>query len=1265
MNIPALADAAKDVDPDLRYMALEDFHKSLTSACVPAKDAAAFVPVLMLLLHDSVADVQNQAVRAFAPLVRHIDDNQTLAVVTRLYDEADATCDGARFSTSVPMLALRAVLQTAPTRFSRLLCRTTMDMLLARVLAPHPMTLAQLEVLVDALTFLEPVLMLEEVCSVRDALVECAFLESGLVSKRAVGAVGMLLKHLAPACSGQPALQRLFYDSFFGQLATRLHTRPNPASTRATFALALTVLAHMDATRVTLLSDASADLLVALVTKNLGLDRLNIADNVNDLDVDLLAQENALRDDVMRALRVLVPCLASAGALSRHMPAISAVLDAFVAYNPLAAQDASDASDDDVDFSDEDILQDGLEGLAAPLRALALAVLRSVLACAGVLPTELGTDLTRHIVNAVAEENASVAGEAVAVVVDAIGAVCDKDASDASGAAAMFARTYVPLLEMQIFDGLLTTDGVTLFARLEVLIETLVWKAPEYLSAGFADKLTRRIMSLGVSLKSHPDVLGLYEALFATYSLDHMGGAEHMLRDLADAVRGLHAYSSAMAKYLHVCGVFFGKKPVSLQQESWANTLFFSILADSVNSPQHSVDVRQQLLCSLTDLLVQLPVTSANQELAQRTLAASLNYEATVGCTVECLTRICEHKVSLFVAMDLSGLIIEKLGSYHSCGDRTLIGHSLTLMQTIFARTVYHGDPAATQALGQRLATLLRTCSGPHIVDKALVTLGYIVELQPGDGASGEAALDAIARVVACNTEDASTVPLEFLAAKLVAQHAWPAEELYSRALALLDRTRFAAAKVLCVFATRCEILAEIRRMESALAGAHTLGNTRKDAHTNSQEAAVGGTSSANTTEMRRNTASAVDDAVFAVHFMGCVALCGYSDASYDTFFGLLDSKNEHVAMAAARALGISVFAHFDKQWPALLRQFEQMSAAADAKTSLLLVSLQYVLKHRPDDAHAAELALAWDTLVGCLAGRTRDFAHADVPMLKLVGEVLYAVTSLRLERDWPHTLLLCLDSRAAGLGNGHLAYAMIVVAKLMLSEPRSACDARIVKHVVSYLPTPNLDLKQAVISTVLSAVYSQPTALASLADLVILPLVFDELSAKAEFRKVIPMGPYKYVVDEGLEVRKLSYELINAIVSVSDSLSQPLALPINRVRVIEVLLAKGLPDRENDIVNLAAENLAQLIQRNPVSLEQIRDLSEFIQALTNALNRTLRNKATTQEAESHGDTLRAVIKLSKVVNGALVSTGALTREWSTYYNDLKVRHQLLFHATD
>ncbi|RKP31178.1 TIP120-domain-containing protein [Metschnikowia bicuspidata] len=1242
MNIPALADAAKDVDPDLRYMALEDFHKSLTSACVPAKDAAAFVPVLMLLLHDSVADVQNQAVRAFAPLVRHIDDNQTLAVVTRLYDEADATCDGARFSTSVPMLALRAVLQTAPTRFSRLLCRTTMDMLLARVLAPQPMTLAQLEVLVDALTFFEPVLVLEEVCSVRDALVECAFLESGLLSKRAVGAVGMLLKHLAPACSSQPALQRLFYDAFFGQLATRLHTRPNPASTRATFALALTVLAHIDATRVTLLSDASADLLVALVAKNLGLDRLNIADNVDDLDVDLLAQENALRDDVMRALRVLVPCLASAGALSRHMPAIGAVLDAFVAYNPLAAQDASDASDDDVDFSDEDILQDELEGLAAPLRALALAVLRSVLACAGVLPTELGTDLTRHIINAIAEENASVSGEAVAVVVDAIGAVCDKDASDASGAAAMFARTYVPLLEMQIFDGLLTADGVALFARLEVLIETLVWKAPEYLSAGFADTLTRRIMSLSVSLKSHPDVLGLYEALFATYSLDQMGGAEHMLRDLADAVRGLHAYGSAMAKYLHVCGVFFGKKPVSLQQESWANTLFFSILADSVNSPQHSVDVRQQLLCSLTDLLVQLPVTSANQELAQRTLAASLNYEATVGCTVECLTRICEHKVRLFVAMDLSGLIIEKLGSYHSCGDRTLIGHSLTLMQTIFARTVYRGDPAATQALGQRLAALLRTCSDPHIVDKALVTLGYIVELQPGDGASGEAALDAIARVVACMTDDARTAPLEFLAAKLVAQHAWPAEELYCRALALLDRTRFAAAKVLCVFATRCEISAEICRME----------------------AAAGGTSSANTTEMRRNTASAVDDAVFAVHFMGCVALCGYSDASYDTFFALLDSNNEHVAMAAARALGISVFAHFDKHWPALLRQFEQMSAAADAKTSLLLVSLQCVLKHRPDDAHAAELALAWDTLVGCLAGRTRDFAHADVPMLKLVGEVLYAVTSLRLARDWPHALLLCLDSRAARLGNGHLAYAMIVVAKLMLSEPRSACDARIVKHVVRYLPTPNLDLKQAVISTALSAVYSQPTALASLADLVILPLVFDELSAKAEFRKVIPMGPYKYVVDEGLEVRKLSYELINAIVSVSDSLSQPPALPINRVRVIEVLLAKGLPDRENDIVNLAAANLVQLIQRNPVSLEQIRDLSEFIQALTNALNRTLRNKATTQEAESHGDTLRAVIKLSKVVNGALVSTGALTREWSTYYNDLKVRHQLLFHAT-
>lgn len=160
-------------------------------------------------------------------------------------------------------------------------------------------------------------------------------------------------------------------------------------------------------------------------------------------------------------------------------------------------------------------------------------------------------------------------------------------------------------------------------------------------------------------------------------------------------------------------------------------------------------------------------------------------------------------------------------------------------------------------------------------------------------------------------------------------------------------------------------------------------------------------------------------------------------------------------------------------------------------------------------------------------------------------------------------------------------------------------------------------------------------------------------------------MGPYKYVVDEGLEVRKLSYELISAIISLNSSKTQAVPFAVDEVKVFEVLLEKGLKDQESEIINLTVYNLIQIIQKDDTVLCKIRSQLEMITSLLKLLNRKLRSKASTQETESYEDTLRAVIKLSKVINGAFAANNALTNEWSTFYQELKTKHHLLFSAVD
>lgn len=123
-NIRQLEDRARDVDPDLRYMALEDFVKHLSNPKVQARNVSSFIPLLITMLSDNVTEVQNQAVKSFAPLVRHIDDQEVLSVVNQLFEAVLKSSNTSKFSTSVPNLALRSIFNSSYSRFGKQLARS-------------------------------------------------------------------------------------------------------------------------------------------------------------------------------------------------------------------------------------------------------------------------------------------------------------------------------------------------------------------------------------------------------------------------------------------------------------------------------------------------------------------------------------------------------------------------------------------------------------------------------------------------------------------------------------------------------------------------------------------------------------------------------------------------------------------------------------------------------------------------------------------------------------------------------------------------------------------------------------------------------------------------------------------------------------------------------------------------------------------------------------------------------------------------------------
>lgn len=1249
-NIKSLEDSAKDVDPDLRYMALEDFQKSLNNPKIQVKGVASFIPLLFKLLHDPISDVQNQAVKAFAPLVRHIDDSETVRVVNDLYSEADKALDQSKFTVSVPNMALRSIFQNSHARFGKQLSRVTTDTLLPQIMHQGTMSLSRIEILIDLIKYLGSILTLEEIHTLNGTLMSCAFNEHGIVSKRSIVAIDVLLAHVKSACSDQLILQRQFFNTALLDMISLFKQQDESIfANKTVFTLSLTVLTHVGMSKLCLLNGQTVDLVLSLISEKLDLSGLALDESVEDLDIDLLADKNYLRSEALSTLRVLIPCISYQGFADSYVPTLIFILKLFVKYDPLGEQDQNDYSkdeDEDIDFSDdEDIEQDtldGSDGLASKLRSLALVALGKLLSSGSsgiqpILESELGTQM----VNAIGDKSAEVSNEAIADTVMTLRLISNlKQKSDTRTSAinfsdTFFSHTYVPLIERQIFDNLLTVSEFARFSNLEVLIETLISTMAHHLSANFIHTLMTRLVELKVSLNSHPELIGLYDVIIDTYSLDRISNLKFILSDIVEYLEGERAYSSSISKFLHVCQVFYCKKPLSEVQSITAYEMFFRTVAERVNSRQYSSDVRQQLLGNLSELLIHIPITEEYQNLAVKTFSESLSYEVTVAYTIECLNRICERNPHLFDSMNLSVLIIEKLSTYLGAGDSALYGSSLTLIQTIFERTTYNGDIEVIRVLNQKLLTLLAATSDPHLINKALFSLGYILELLQADQVSAEAVLDIVIHFISVDDDEINSHSLEFLATKLSMNNVMSGSCLFNLALNKLDLSKFMSAKFIAIIVRECELFSEISKIEDRV----LLSLETKDIES---------------------------QFIFGVHFLGCISSDKKATKlTFNDFLSIINNDfSESVSLAAARALGLSVFSDFDRQLPVLLECFRSFSINNDQKKSLLLVSIKLILKQHDIETKESAFSLIWNTIVNAVSEFSNDFTHEDVPILKLAGEILSMVATLDKTKDYQPKIHQNLNSPAVLGGNNSLVYVMIVVTKMLLSDYKGDFDEKIIEQVISHLPKQNLDLKLAIISTILTGVYNKSTTIASIADDVILPLIFNELTAKEEFKKVIPMGPYKYVVDEGLEVRKLSYELINAMISVSDTLTQDLYLHVNKVRIIEILLAKGLNDSENDIINLAAENLVQIIQNDYFFLTQISNLQELIHSLSKLLSRNLRSKATTQEAESHGDTLRAIIKLSKVINNALVSDSALTSEWSNYYNDLKTRHQLLFHAT-
>lgn len=1248
-KIHQLEDAARDVDSDIRYMALEDFHKQLTSASFHARNVHQFVPTLLNLLEDRATEVQNQAVRVFVPLVRHLSDKDVLFVVSSLLGLAKASKSDSKFATSTPNLALRGVLSTAGPYFSSTLSRDIVVSLLTQLMPPAGPSIDDIEILIELVLWLGPAFTYTEIAHVCRYMVDTACTISGIVRKRAVSALDAALAQVILVLDSTPTQ----HESLATELVDRVKTRLFASNARDFQHVCLMLLQSI----VGSLRAANVEL-PAVIYDNVGLciyralDMSEIVEDPNveglteDLDIDELIARNSLRADALSTMATVAAC----ASYEQLIPEVKNIVSIFVAYNPLGSSVASDLEGDEeslVEFSDDEEIEQfedasDNDALAAQLRQHAIRFLRTVIQRDSVLlpPLILEVDGFRpfaSVVSALADTSDQVVNEAIAAVSEGISAAfagsrpvqrtrANSDVSmlDERSLAAVLETSYLAEIEQTVLSTLLTPKRLPSLSNTAILVETMVVNMSLELSPSFLEGLHSRFLELSVSYSSFSEVIAIYRVLLQNYTLDSIPPQllEYMIDDLVLALQATTLHYTLVKDVITTCQVLSKTLGICAKYEGPVNQSIFPGITDKLVSKIYSSEVRQHALSALADLVVNNALTTANLEASVQFFADNLKHEVSVKNTIENLIKTCSLKSSFLSSADLTRLIVERLSSFLSSSDTSLHMSSLHLLECIFKNQNYSADEVTSRMLGHNLFGVAKNTNDAAFVSKAFTVLAHLVTCVPADLHFFENVIEIVNTNV---PDEKSSLPLEHLIRQMVKHSLTTAAEFFQLGISNLKLPLFVSAMVLAVVASEGHLDSRVTEAEKELVEFQTTGDFQ------------------------------VEKFVFDIHFLGR-ASAGTRE-HLDRFLAILKhNENDSIRLAAARAFGLCTVKDTTTFLPDLLSLYNDVNNLR----FFILLALKQVLLTVSDIPDILPYRRIWLRLIDELKTKLDRLTHGQVAELRLAGEILSIVSELDIETDYQAAVLdlLCDEST-----NEQIVYVCVAITKRLLGHPSANFNIWLIVEALKYLPQPNLELKQAIVSTLLTGVFNKLVQLGDILADVILPRIYEELTAKEEFKKVIPMGPYKYVVDEGLEVRKLSYELISSIVKVANEKDSRFL--VDHAAVFEKLSATGLNDTENDIINLTVANLIHILQEHDDVLRKVSNQQDLVASLTKLSSKKLRSKALPQETESYEATLQSVIRLSKAINQSLYNNNITSAEWTTYYHELKNKHHLLFAAVE
>ncbi|KAG6780047.1 hypothetical protein POTOM_016455 [Populus tomentosa] len=340
-------------------------------------------------------------------------------------------------------------------------------------------------------------------------------------------------------------------------------------------------------------------------------------------------------------------------------------------------------------------------------------------------------------------------------------------------------------------------------------------------------------------------------------------------------------------------------------------------------------------------------------------------------------------------------------------------------------------------------------------------------------------------------------------------------------------------------------------------------------------------------------------------------------------------SPFEEIKSAASYALGNIAVSNLSKYLPFILDQIDNQQK----KQYLLLHSLKEVIVRQSVDK--AEFQ---DSIVEKILKLLFNHCESDEEGVRnVVAECLGKIALVE-----PAKLVPALKVRTTSPAAFTRATVVIAVKYSIVERPEKI-DEIIYPEISSFLmliKDHDRHVRRAAILALSTFAHNKPNLIKGLLP-ELLPLLYDQTIVKQELIRTVDLGPFKHIVDDGLELRKAAFECVDTLLD--SCLDQ-----VNPSSFIVPYLKSGLDDHY-DVKMPCHLILSKLADKCPSAVLAVLD--SLVDPLQKTINFKPKQVAVKQEVDRNEDMIRSALRAIASLN--LLSGGDCSLKFKNLMSEI------------